>query len=324
MKPSRLVPGFVLAAALSLGSAAALETDQYLAWPAEVDDSAEAINGFINQQLEEILERLARRAPGIACEDIPPRLFRRLFPNLLHSRLRTFLTTSAEVDRFPGPEVGYWRYLRSSIFRKPAFPFILPMARTIRIGEVRLGIDKVSHMFGFGRRSYARYRRHLRAGRDGDEAMRRIVLWNLRLEWFAIGGLVDGVVSLADVEAAFQGLLLARDLCEADPPFLARDGTSWRLVRPVDLRDYVNPRFDESYYPSLFTHGRWKKVRDVLREEHCPRYGSAEVRAMMSRYGEIDRPSFAVDVISERFEEKDAGRLAEQSLGRLCLGETRQ
>ena len=102
--------------------------------------------------------------------------------------------------------MGYAGYLRSSIYRKPAFPFVIPMARTWNIGGVHVGGDKIGHMLGHGRYYYGRYLRARAAGASPEEAMESIVRWGVGVESKIVGGLVDGVFSHADLEANFQGL----------------------------------------------------------------------------------------------------------------------
>ncbi len=59
------------------------------------------------------------------------------------------------------------------------------------------------------------------------------------------------------------------DLCDVDDPILKLGEDGWFISRPVDLRNYVTPRWDESFQPPIYTKGRWRKVqtgaRDLLR-----------------------------------------------------------
>jgi hypothetical protein len=300
----------------------AFETDQFMAWEHRLEDSTDRFNAYVNQQSAVVLEQINRSVrTEVTCEEIPVRIYRHLYSSIFWPRVRRFLTTDTAVDRFPDRQIGYFGYLKRSVFRKPAFPYILPMARTIRINGVNLGIDKVGHMFGFGRRYYGRYRRLRRRGLDEQEAMGRVIVWGYKMEHIAVGGLTDGVVSHGDLEANFQGMRLARDLCEAQPPFLVRSSSGWRLARPIDLRDYVNPRFDETYNPSLFTRGRWKKVKPILESEYCQKFRGSAVQALMADYRQRDFPSFASEVIERHAAERGhTARRQLQSLEVLCPG----
>ena len=94
-------------------------------------------------------------------------------------------------------------------------------------------------------------------------------------EGLILGELASGVQSIADLEANHAGLIFYRDLCDVDDPILALDGEQWTIARPVDLRDYVTPRWDESYQPSVYNKSRWRKVRPVL-ETYCDRLDEME------------------------------------------------
>ncbi len=308
----------VVAAIAAARSAPAAETDQYLAWGVELADSAEPFNRFFNREFERRLARLARKGKERPCEAIAGRLYHHVFPNLAGSRLRRFLQESPDLDLFPPPEVGYWQYRSQSVLRRKAFPVVVPMARTVRVGDVYLGVDKLAHFFGFGRRYHLRYQRAVRRGRTPEEAERRAILWGLENERTFVGGLVDGIVSLADLEANYQGLRLARDLCEGDDPFLVRDGAAWRLARPIDLRAYVNPGFDESFNANLYVYYRWPLVRPILLAEYCRRLDSDEVRARRAHYREIDRVSFSRRVIAEDYRRRERRSPERHSIETVC------
>lgn len=157
-------------------------------------------------------------------EELTKEFYEYLFQGLHSSRVRAWANTSPEVDRFPGKSVSFFEYQRMSIFRDlTAFPFILPMARTVRIGDVYLGVDKIGHFFGFGRRYFQRYLRHRAEGMDGEAAMREVVRWGAVIESSFVGGLVDGIFSHADLEANFQGMLMAIDCCQGERAYFARE-----------------------------------------------------------------------------------------------------
>lgn len=308
----RTVPGRRFACAVAAAAAlagprpaAASETDQFLAWGVELADSADALNKFVDQEFQVALARLEGRERTSPCEAVPGRLYRRVFGSIYWSRLRRFVQQQPEeIEWFPQREVSYWQYRSQSVLRAPVFPVLLPMARTLRIGDVYLGVDKLAHVFGFGRRYHARYQRARRRGLSSEEAQRKTILWGLSMERTFVGGFADGIVSQGDLEANFQGLRLARKMCEGEDPYLVRSETGWRLSRPVDLRDYVNPGFDESYNSNQYLAYRWPSVESVLQAEYCPRLESEEVRRRVARYREIDAPSFSQRVIAEQYERK--------------------
>ncbi len=278
----------------------ATETDQFLVWGVELADSSEQLNQFINQEFERKLARLNRGDRQRPCEAVPGRLYRRAFSSLFSSRLRRFVENS-DIEWYPRRGVSYWEYRSQSVFRRSVFSFFIPMARTVRIGDVYLGVDKLAHMFGIGRRYYIHYRGQRRK-LTSDEAQRKTVVWGLKMERFFLGGYAEGIISHADLEANFQGLRLAMDMCEGDDPYLVAGDDGWQFSRPIDLRDYVNPAFDESYNSNHYFRFQWRVVQPILQEEYCPRYDNEEVQRRLTRYRQIDTGSLSREVIAQQYE----------------------
>ncbi|MCP4202324.1 MAG: hypothetical protein GY769_10360 [bacterium] len=297
------------------GPALAFETDQYLALEAELVDSAEPVNAYLNAELEAFLARPA--ADRLSCRQIPPRFYRHLFQGLLASRLQKFLKSNPAVDLYP-KGVGYREHLRRSVYRKPAFPYVLPLSPTIRIGEVRFGLDKFGHLFGFGRRYYKQYSRLRARGRSEEEAIRAVVRRGLHQERLFVGGWADGVFSYGDLEANYQGMELARRFCRGESPLLERSDRQWHRRRMIDLREYVTPSFDESYNNNHYPAPRWKKVRPILVAEYCDRFFSPIVQARMRRYEAIDRPNPSKRIIAEYFARKGRSPQQRQSMDAIC------
>lgn len=294
------------------------ETDQFLTWDLEIADCAEVLNAHLNEEARTFLEGVnARTQPVETPEELTQAFYLYLFQGLHASRIRNFVNTSPRVNRFPNRSVSFFEYQRISIYRRPAFPFVLPMARTIRVGDVHLGTDKIGHFFGFGRRYFQRYLRHREAGMDEEEAMRAVVRWGIALESRLVGGLVDGIFSHGDLEANFQGFLMARDCAGGPAPFFVREDGQWLLARPIDLRAYITPGFDESYNVSHYRGMRKRQVHDILCEEYCAMLDSAVVRARFERYA-AHSPSFSQQVIGEYYAERGYNPQDEQSLENIC------
>lgn len=314
----RVACGFLLGLAIGV-PAAALETDQFLVWERDLADSTPAVNAYLNAELDRVLARVNREPPAVACAAIPRRFYRRLVPTLLvYSRIRNFLNTDPAVERFPGREVGYFGYLERSIYRRPTWPFLLPMARTVSIGGVDVGIDKVAgHMFGFGRRYYRRYERLRNRGGSEEDALRQVIRRGLHNELTLVGGLADGVFSLADLEANYRGLLLARDFCAGAAPLLERGPEGWRAARPIDIAPYVNPLLDETFNPSLYASYRWRRVREALLA-YCPKRATGKVAERMGRYLAAAPTSLSARVVHEHLERR-AARLLERSIDGACV-----
>lgn len=272
--------------------AGAGETDQYLTWTIELEDSAPAFNAYLNEEIQTFVEKMNRRNDKVDDPaEFTAECFRHLFAGLFNSRLRNWLKNAEDVDRFPSDDLSDWEYQRLSVLREPAFPFILPMAQTIRLGDVYLGIDKIGHMFGFGRRYLQRYHRHRNAGDTHDEALDRVLAWGLRQELTLVGKLVDGIFSHADLEANYQGFRLARALSHGPDALFFREGDAWCYRGGLDIRDYITPDLDESYNTNDYAGWRGRRVIPIVEERYEPLADSARVRQRFSRYARDYAPS---------------------------------
>jgi len=301
------------------GVASAAETDQYLSWGVVLSDSAEPFNAFLNQEAQVFLNRVNERTkPLESPEQLTIEFYQYLFQGLHSSRVRAWANHAPEVDRFPDRGVSFFAYQRMSIYRDlTAFPFVLPMTRTVRVGNIYFGTDKIGHFFGFGRRYFQRYLLCRRDGLDTEKAMRKVVLWGVAIESSFVGGLVDGIFSHADLEANFQGFLMARSCCEGDDAHFRQEGGQWRLARPFDMRDYITPDFDESYNNSHYTGLRKDRVLEILRREYCPLWRTPEVQARTANYAAY-APSFSKRVITEHFDARRENPQRQQSLAAIC------
>lgn len=286
------------------GRAYAGETDQFLVWGVELEDCSGALNRYLNTEAEMFLEKINRsRRKSYDAEELARKLYRHFFRGIHASRLRNWLQHSSDVERYPDPSVSYFQYYKMSIHGVPSFPYILPMSRTIRIGEVYCGIDKLSHFFGFGRRHYEDYLRLRAKGYAEEQAMEKIVLAGVVWENTLVGKLVDGIFSHADAEAAFQGFLMARALCGGESPRIERRGDKWLLVRPIDIRPYVSPDFDETYNPSHYWALRKRFVLARLKRRYGDQIQSPAVQERFARYA-LRAPSFSKRTIDAYFEKK--------------------
>jgi hypothetical protein len=300
------------------GAAHAAETDQFMTWGEDMKDCSEALNAQLNVELDRFVEKANRRTrPYKDADTFVPAFYMYLSKGLFASRIKDWIMKSDEVDRFPDDSVSYWEYQRKSVYRDPAFPFLLPLLRTIRVGDVYLGLDKVGHFFSFGRRYYQRYQRHVSEGASEEEALERVLKWGVHGERLVVGGFVDGIFSRGDLEANYQGLRLANDLCAEDAPYVVRENGQWRRARDIDLRDYFTPHFDESYNVSRYTGWRKKQVPKHLRNDYCEKWDSPEVQARFERYRK-HAPSPSVEYVTEFLEKKGVTPLGEAWVADVC------
>ncbi len=286
---------------LLAGSSAALETDQYWAWGRSLADSTEAVNARFNLELERALASFPDHRPPKSCRQIAAAFRSRMRFILLHD-FQIWAWNSEWVDRIPDGGDEQRKYRQTNLYS--SHPTIdtgtwMPYTPTIEVAGVRFGTDKLGHLVSSGWNQYASYRRRIASGETPEEAERRAVQRGVVEESLILGELASGVQAIADLEANHAGLLFYRDLCDVEDPVLALEGNRWIIARPVDIGDYVTPRWDESYQPSVYNKGRWRKVKPVL-EGYCDRLDHPQVVAMRRRYRELDRESLVGSIVAER------------------------
>lgn len=297
--------------------AGALETDQYYAWGRDLADSTEAVNAKINLELERAIADFER--PPERCMDIAVR-FRKNVRFLLFHPIQTWLMHSSEVARIPTDDADETRFRARNLYHRHG-PFDVGMwmviTPTIQINGVRIGTDKLSHFVSSGWTYYTTYQRGLRRGHAPEEAARAAVRRGVLEERLVLGAATSGVLSVADLEASFQGMRFYLDLCSGEEPVLERRAGGWVVARPVDLRDYVHPGWDESYRSSIYHPGRWRKVRPAL-ETYCDLRSDPLVIAMRRRYAAQGRRTVVDEVVDALIAE---GRLEDPrqfSLDAVC------
>ena len=80
---------------------------------------------------------------------------------------------------------------------------------------------------------------------------------------------MTGAFSLADPEANYQGFLFYKQLCHGDELPLNRRDDRWHFSGSFSLRDYIYPKWDESWNPNVYSKRRWKGIRATM-ASYCP------------------------------------------------------
>ena len=305
-------------AVLGAPAAPGLEVDPYLAWLADIPDSMDALNGYVNAVLTGHLQMtVERRRRPAGCAEAADGAMKRFHRSVFAGRRAiAFLKKSPDVVTWKG---GSWmRAVRRSYYRRLPPLYVSSIAATVDLNGIRLSVDKVGHFFGFGRRYYRRYRRAVAAGATHEEAERAVVLWGIRKENGFVGKKIDTIFSHADLEANYQGFRFARNLCEGSSPYLVADvDGDWELARDVDLRDYVTPGFDEGYNGNHFTKLGWWLVRPEL-TVYCEILDRPEVVTRLRYYDGFGGPSASQRIVRAFFAERGEGPQAAHSLTGLC------
>ena len=278
----------------------ALETDQYYAWGRPLADSTDAVNARFNLELEWAIASFPADRPPPSCRKIAVEYRTRMRFILLHD-IQVWAWNSEWVDRIPDGGEEQREYRRTNLYSN--HPLIdtgtwMPFTPTIQVAGVRFGTDKLAHLVSSGWTYYSEYQRGIKKG-ETPEAERRAVRRGILEERLILGKMASGVQAIGDIEASQAGIHLYRDLCDVEDPILRLEEGGWVISRPVDLREYVTPRWDESYQPPIYSKGRWRKVRPVL-EGYCERLADPKVVEMRRRYRERDKGSVVGEVVAER------------------------
>jgi hypothetical protein len=301
------------------GSTFALETDQYYAWGQPLADSTDVVNARFNLELERAIANFPEDRQPETCRKVAVAYRKRMRFVLLHD-IQMWAWNSRWVDRIPDGGEEWREYRRSNLYsRNPTYDPAtwMPYTPTIEIAGVRMGTDKLAHMVSSGWTYYSEYRRGLKKGLTPDEAERRAVRRGILEESLILGKLASGVLAIPDLEASYAGMHFYVDLCDAEDPVLRIEEDGWTIARPIDLRDYVTPRWDESYNPPVYTKRRWKTIKPVL-EVYCDRLDDPQVVEMRRRYRQRDTGSLVGEMVAERVAEGKIQDPAQYSIETAC------
>jgi len=267
------VAASIAAAVIPAGRhAGAAETDNLTYRFLSLKDSAPAVNAALNRTLGEIADRVNRSleaSGGTAITDDTEveRLFLLAYrDSVLHKfgdRLLPVFGACVERDDCPGwPKVERIVLLgRESIYGESGYNLIAirSLAPSFDLCGVRVGTDKLTHLFSNGFFYYNASRRMGSRLRDGEDVYRM----SLDDEHGLMGARSTAVVSPADAAATRAGYELASGYFGGDAPVFERDASSGLLVqrRAVDVCRFVSPAWDEAIDPPLFTAGRRRVAR---------------------------------------------------------------
>ncbi len=296
------------------------ESDNYVAWVVELRDSTDGMNSYVNAEVQLALAAVNRRSRrrSLSCEEVTNSVMSEIVGSRITVHVSRWAKHSDKIDRvyadYRAPEgapVGIYGLVQ--------WPYGVPkLSPTVKFNGVHMGTDKIGHIFLLGGDYYRKFMSLRRRGLDEPEAVNRMLSWGIVGENWSLGYALGGIFSYADLEANYQGFLMARSLCEGEDSYLERTATGWRQRRLIDLRDYVNPDYDETFNPSHFSAYRWDRIWPTIRKHYCPLRESPRVRDLFARYRAVFRKSVSalyLDAIESR------GGLYDRStqvLDRLC------
>ena len=205
---------------------------------------------------------------------------------------------------FPSEEEFSERdYFNMSIYATKKFDVskFYSLSRNININGIYVGTDKLSHWMSTGERYFKKYKKALQRGKSEEEAFRHAINYGIFLDRYVLGGISSGVFSYGDLEANFQGLMFNRSFCRLDQEsnYLKQENGVWKMQRRVDVRDYVNPNWDETFNPSLFSVLKWDMVKRNFKKENCQKLQNNVHASRFAYYQQILKPSFSFKYIED-------------------------
>ncbi|MBF0361596.1 MAG: hypothetical protein HQK49_11325 [Oligoflexia bacterium] len=261
------------------------ETDNFLSWGEKISDSSELINRHFNQIIERRLDKINRSIINRSCWRVAMKIA--IDTNgWIESNTSHWINKNPEIDRIPRYPTNQREYLDKSIYREN-YRKLFNSCPTINMNGIYFGSDKISHFFGMGIVYFMSYLRGLHNSLEKNDIYERVTDLGIKSEMGLTGLKSSGVLSYADIEANFQGLRFFENLCDGDDPYLDVVDGEWVMKRELDLREYINPFFDESYYDNVYSTKRWSLVKEYLLPFCEKKKSDSEVIERFKRYDKI-------------------------------------
>ncbi|MBI2522646.1 MAG: hypothetical protein HYV97_19655 [Bdellovibrio sp.] len=301
----------------------ALETDQYMVWGKDLKDSITELNIYYNQNFERAVARINADPILIqkSCEDATVDILQEYHAFWWGERIENWILDNADIQKIPEySSMSRMEAISHSIYRD-VFKFKAKiLGYNIRISGVNLGIDKMGHFSSVGLSYYQRmlevsrkmqvdttdllqYLNKLARGAVAFPTQKvmkdkrlnlinKIIGWGIHMENWMWGYAVSDTFSYADLEANYQGLLLALNVCGGPFPYMKKENGIFIInkQRPIDLSDYINPLLDESYNPSHYQKKIFRTIKPYLRE-YCDLSRSDEVKSLFADYDKLMQKS---------------------------------
>ena len=297
----------------------ALETDQFHAAFHDIRESSSPLNAYVEEKMN---KALVSAKPNISCAEISDAVMTEIVGKYSISAISSFAKSSPDIDRYPDDSVGMQSYLNQSIYKDAGFPFLLfgVISKTINVGGVYIGTDKLGHFALIGRNYYRRFLELKAKGLTDSEAEKESVMKGIQQEVHLLGYTLGGVLSFGDLEANFQGMQFARSLCNGENPYLLKRNSRWvkNPERTFDIKNYINPKMDESFWPPLWKARIWKDIVPALSEVYCSLRLEESYQARIKKYKSQINMNRNDDYVREFFSTKSQYDRTYQDLEKLC------
>jgi hypothetical protein len=285
----------------------ALETDQFMMWNRNLEDSADQVNLYLSDSARTAIEKLNNSPKKYTCSQVHQEIIRWQQRDGLILAVESWVYGTDLLEKYPVPPEGLdderkliGAVVDQTIYRK-GFIFRLKIfGVNINYNGVYMGIDKLAHLLETGYEYYEKYHAAIAKGKSHEDAVIAAIKKGIFQERTYYGYLVSGIFSFADLEANYQGLYLNNQFCHGDNRFLEQDEQGkWFLKNDIDLRPYVNPYMDETFYPNSYTRKRARSIKPFVKQ-YCELKDHPEVVQRMQTYQSRAVPSFSVKYLQDK------------------------
>jgi hypothetical protein len=262
----------------------AMETDQYMTWNLELQDSNQVISEFIDKNIKKSLELVNKKHPT-SCQTVAKKVLEWNGGATDYlTQVEKFSYESDRVDRYPKINTTTYGVIGESIYANVDYFKLKIFGVNVQVNGVYFGIDKLGHFLTVGFTYYKQYLRAIESGHEESVAIKKALRKGVFTEKTYYGDIVSGVFSYADLEANYQGLRFALDLCDGPNPILEQDEKGeWTYRGNFDVSTYVNPNWDESYNPSSYIPKRWNQVEPMMKK-YCDKQNGEIIKKRFQYY----------------------------------------
>lgn len=299
-------------------SSFALETDQFMTWKIELNDSTKFVNSYIQENILKALAKVNEKPP-IDCPDVAKALlaWNGSSTDFLSS-VEFDLYKSPLIDRYPRINESKYGVIKESIYADVEYYKHKIFGVNLQTNGIYYGIDKLGHFLTVGLSYYNRYTFMLKKGYEKDEAIRSAVMKGVFSEKTYYGDIISGVFSFADLEANYQGLRFAINMCEGFNPHIIKDDNGkWLFTGDFDITPYVNPLWDESYNPSTYIKKRWNQVKPFVKK-YCDKRDGKIIQKRFEYYNTFKTSNPSTKLLQELVEKDSIRSAFPFSLDYLC------
>lgn len=246
---------------VSLGMLNAAEVDSYTHQFKTFEDISTLINDFSKEALTNSVEATNKQTENCQSKKSEKILYKELtkyFSNHSKGKLVKHLLHSDEVFKVVTPlkesVFGKWKPLDGlRLGGKGASKREFPISPLIKVGDYKIGIDKLEHMFGMGQIYFKNH--YIK-----EKKLRRVLKNGIFREKLFLGGqmFATGVFSYGDLSANFNGMRFWNHMLLKEDDVLGKvynQGPYVKCVnnqfivneeKPLDFRNYVDASFDET------------------------------------------------------------------------------